>query len=298
MLQLKLNSFRIRSNVAAFDYDHTLVKPKSGGTFPKDVDDWMFLQESVPIVLEQLYKKGYALVIFTNQTKDWKIKQIENVLTSLNLPIMAVIATTKETQKPSTAMYDTYLKSDKLKLSECFFVGDALGRPNDWSDTDKQFAEAIGFQVKTPEELFVPETKGTNSSQEIVVLIGYPGSGKSHFANCFYGINKNYVVLHGDQYKTSTKMISVAKPLIESGKSIVFDATNPTIEKRKEYINLAKKYNLFIRCIHITTSMEESLLRNNSRPSEQIVPKIAYYVYKKKFEEPTMSEGFNHLTSL
>lgn len=76
-------------------------------------------------------------------------------------------------------------------------------------------------------------------------------------------------------------MIKAAKPLIKIGKSIVFDATNPSKEKRGEYIKLAKEYNIKIRCIHISTSMDEALFRNNQRPKEHIVPKIVYYIYRK-----------------
>ena len=49
------NKFEIREKVAAFDYDHTLVKPKSGVTFSKNVNDWVWLRDNVPNVLKKLY---------------------------------------------------------------------------------------------------------------------------------------------------------------------------------------------------------------------------------------------------
>jgi bifunctional polynucleotide phosphatase/kinase len=307
IIQLKLNKFRLRSKIASFDYDWTLVKPKSGGTFPKNEDDWQWLQTSVPKILEEYYKKGFCIIVFTNQTKDWKITQVEKALNTLNLPILILIATDKENHKPSTNMYDQFVKNDKIKLKSSFFVGDALGRPNDWSNTDKLFAESIGFPIKTPEEIFPFDVHNTNNGkekldisnvQELVVLVGYPGSGKSHFSTCYFGENDKYVILHGDDLKTSTKMIKAARPLIKNGKSIIFDATNPSKEKRKEYIDIAKELQLSIRCIHISTSFEESLYRNNQRPKEQIVPKIVYYIYRKKFEIPTKDEGFNSIITL
>lgn len=36
----KLNNYRFRQKMAIFDYDWTLVKPKSNGTFSKDENDW------------------------------------------------------------------------------------------------------------------------------------------------------------------------------------------------------------------------------------------------------------------
>ena len=91
-------------------------------------------------------------------------------------------------------------------------------------------------------------------------------------------------------------MIKKAKPFLHEGKSIIFDATNPTKKKREEYINLAKEHKIPVRCIYVSTSFEESLYRNNQRKKEDIIPKIAYYVYRKKFEIPQETEGFSLIT--
>lgn len=52
--------------IAAFDLDHTIIKPKSGNKFPKDSDDWVLL-DSVSKKINELYNNGYKIVIFTNQ---------------------------------------------------------------------------------------------------------------------------------------------------------------------------------------------------------------------------------------
>ena len=213
---------------------------------------------------------------------------------------MVLIANDKQNMKPATNMYDQFVKNNKIKSSASFFVGDALGRPNDWSNTDKLFAEAIGLPIKTPEEVFSfdKHVQQSRKAQEIVVLVGYPGSGKTQFATCLFGQNDRYAILHGDELKTSVKIIKAAKPLLQNGLSVVIDATNPSKEKRNEYIDLAKDFKVAIRCIHINTSMEESLFRNNQRSKDKIVPKIVYNVYRKKFEQPTSEEGFDHVTIL
>ena len=82
---------------------------------------------------------------------------------------------------------------------------------------------------------------------------------------------------------------------ILQSKSIVFDATHSSIKKRKEFIDLGKKYNYEVKCIHITTSLDISYKRNKSRCDEKQVPKIAYSVYKKYYEEPIEEEGFTLL---
>lgn len=57
-------------------------------------------------------------------------------------------------------------------------MGDALGREDDWSDVDKQFAE--------------------NINKEIIVMVGYPRIGKTTISENF---NKDkYVVISDDKY--------------------------------------------------------------------------------------------------
>ena len=66
----------------------------------------------------------------------------------------------------------------------------------------------------------------------------------------------------------------------------------PSKKKRKEYIDLAKEYDIPVKCIYLSTSMEESLYRNNQRDQDKIIPKIAYYMFRKHFETPDENEGF------
>ena len=54
-----------RAKIAAFDLDHTLIKPKSGRKFPKDYDDWVLL-DGVKKKLTDLYEDDFKIVVFTN----------------------------------------------------------------------------------------------------------------------------------------------------------------------------------------------------------------------------------------
>jgi predicted kinase len=59
------------------------------------------------------------------------------------------------------------------------------------------------------------------------------------------------------------------------------------------FIDFAKKHiNYKIKCIHVNTSLLESQKRNKMREEEAQVPLIAYSVYNKYFEEPSVLEGF------
>ena len=146
MIQIYLiNSPKVTDKIAGFDYDWILVHPKDGKIFPKDVNDWVWMFENIQEILKDYYDKGYTIVIFTNQSKVWKLEQLQESLKTLQIPLFIVCAyaSSKEDKKyykPNTLMFRELIKGEyNKKLS--FFVGDALGRPSDFSDSDKVFAE-------------------------------------------------------------------------------------------------------------------------------------------------------------
>lgn len=299
---VKIGKFRLRQKIAIFDYDWTLVKPKSNGTFSKNIEDWIWLTKKVPEVLLSYYEKGYCIIIISNQTRltEMKVKQITNVLTTLSIPCMIAVASDDEYKKPKRAMFDLIVGDKKVDMNKSVFVGDALGRQGDWSDTDKLFANNIGFKkILSPDDLFSSnEVKTTvikeNKETEVIIMVGYPGSGKSTIASSFD--NTKYKVISGDEFLTSKKMIAEAEKHISKGVSIIFDSTNPSIEKRKEYIDFANKHSLSVRCIVLTTDITESMFRNNTR--QKVIPKITYYVFRKKYIVPTIDEGFSEIITI
>lgn len=293
-----INNAVIREKMIAFDYDWTIVCPTNGKTFPSSVSDWQWLYPTIPEKIKRYYNDGYMIVIFTNQSKTWKCEQIQHVAELLETPIFVIIATEKCDYKPNQVLFNVLCDPAIINKEVSFFVGDALGRKTDFSDSDKQFANAIGIPCFSPESVFDNQDKPIelpiiqlSDQPEIIIMVGYPGSGKSTIAKNICE-NKNYIHICGDVYKTSSKMIKASIEHILQKKSIVFDATNSSIKKRKEYIELANKYKYNVKCIHVSTSLEESFRRNKSRISDQQVPKIAYSIYSKHYEKPTEDEGF------
>jgi len=319
-----LHAPRFRQKMAAFDYDWTLVRPQSGGTFARNREDWRWMQPGVPTSLKAFYDAGYFIVIFTNQTKAFKREQVLKVLGDLKIPMAVCIGVEKADQKPGVAMMDALTAriagAKEWKLSASFFVGDAMGRRGDWSDVDKVFAETVGFgKIRVPEDLFKPAAAvaapkaaaapaGASTSaaaaaaaapplpealsvappgqREVVIMIGFPGSGKSTIATGLFGADARYEVLHGDHYKTPKKLAQAASAALAAGKSPVVDATNPSREKRAVYIALAREAGVPARCVHVATSREDAYERNRARPAEKVVPRIAYAVYNKHFVAP------------
>jgi tRNA uridine 5-carbamoylmethylation protein Kti12 len=122
-------------------------------------------------------------------------------------------------------------------------------------------------------------------------MIGYPGSGKTTICKDVFE-KHNYHIVSGDILKSSSKMIKDAIKYLN--KSIVFDSTAGTKEKRLEFIQFAQKYNLPVRAIWVQTPMDISMERNKQRAliSGSKIPDVVYYVYRKNFEEPDEEEGF------
>jgi len=298
-----INNAQLKAKIASFDYDHTLVCPKDGKTFPSNVEDWIWLYPNIPDQLKRLNDGGFSVVIFTNQSKEWKVTQIQTVAKSLEIPIFVVVAREKCDYKPNPILYDVLVGSAKVDKAQSFFVGDALGRKGDWANSDKVFAQNIGVKCHSPEEFFhvkqeqeqepvIIPTLNLSDSKQVIIMVGYPGSGKSSVAKHICQ-DERFVLIQGDVYKTLQKMIKAALPSIQEGKSIVFDATNSSTKKRSEYIEFAKKHDYDVLCIHVSTPLEEAYKRNKLRDDTKQVPKIAYSVYTKHYNAPNVDEGFD-----
>jgi bifunctional polynucleotide phosphatase/kinase len=295
-----INNAQLNAKIAAFDYDHTLVCPKDGKTFPSNVEDWIWLYPNIPDQLKRYNDDGFSVVIFTNQSKEWKVTQIQTVAKSLEIPIFVVIAREKCDYKPNPVLYDVLVGDHAFDKAQSFFVGDALGRKGDYANSDKVFAQNIGLKCHSPEEFFGAKQEqkvvdipalNLSDSKQVVIMVGYPGSGKSSIAKHICQ-DENFVLIQGDVYKTSAKMIKAALPSIQDGKSIIFDATNSSIKKRSEYIEFAKKHDYAIVCIYVSTSLDEAYKRNMLRDYDKQVPKIAYTIYRKNLNIPSKEEGF------
>ena len=188
-----MNNAVHREKMASFDYDWTLVSPKGGRTFPTNIDDWEWLYPSIPDKIKDYYASGFMIVIFTNQSKLWKHEQIKNVMKSLEIPVFIVVATDKCEYKPNASLLHELIGNNKIKKDKSFFIGDAIGRQHDYSDSDKVFAENIGIPCYCPEQIFhtateivaIPPIPLTDEKQ-LIIMMGYPGSGKSTIAKKIY----------------------------------------------------------------------------------------------------------------
>ena len=296
-LTIQLKQSR-RTKFAIFDFDGTIAKPQAGRQFPKDAADWQYTRASVPSVLQK-FGKTHHVVIVTDQTKSWKVDQIKAVMTDLQIEhITAVIGF--QTHKPDTTHFLKVFP--KFKPENAFYVGDAAGRKGDWSDVDKKFAENLNVEFIVPESIFpldeikAPKLK-PSAKKEVVIMVGYPASGKSTIARDVFEA-AGYHIVSGDKFKSIPAMIADAKTVIAK-QSVVFDSTAGTKAKRKEYVDFAHKLNLPVRVVWVQTPIDVAMERNKQRGAEggPKIPAVAYYLYRKHFEPPQEEEGFKLVTA-
>ena len=278
-----------------FDFIWTIVKPKEGRKIPLHKDDWMWLRSSVPIILQEISKK-YQIVFLVDISPHQKfmIDMIQNVCFLLELNIIVLIANQKNYHKPNTALFESVFSS--VDTSESYVIAN-IGGSRILEGVDKDFASNIGVEFKTPEDIFpfdeIKEIKGIYEdkiNKEIVIMVGMPGSGKSTF--CQNNLT-NYHLICGDTYKTQQKMIQQAEKYIKT-KSVIFDGTNGTIQKRKLYVDFAKNNHLHVKCIWINRPVEMAYEQIKRRKVEggHYIPQRILTDYSEKFEIPSEEEGF------
>ena len=81
-----------------------------------------------------------------------------------------------------------------------------------------------------------------SSSQELIVCVGFPASGKSTYTRHVFEAN-GYVRINQDTLKNKEACIRACKKALSEGKSAVIDNTNPSPDVRKEYTSIAKGKN-------------------------------------------------------
>jgi predicted kinase len=130
--------------------------------------------------------------------------------------------------------------------------------------------------------------------QTIYIMIGYPASGKSGTSALLKQANPNLVVLDGDTLKTKEKVQRELRKALDGGFSVLIDACHTSLSRRQPIIAEAKARGLEIYAFWITTPFETCMIRNKIREEQtgKKVPKVAFYMHRKDYVEPTLEEGF------
>jgi bifunctional polynucleotide phosphatase/kinase len=211
-----------------------------------------------------------------------------------------------------------------IEYEHSFYCGDAAGRigyttlagrEKDFSCSDRKFAFNIGIRFFTPEQWLVGKPPASHFGwegfgpedleklataqhpagasyhaphQELVIMVGWPGSGKSTFYEQHLKPH-GYIHANRDTLKTLDKVCAVAKDSLAAGKSVCVDNTSPEAATRAMYIKLAHQFKVPARIFHIQTNRATAWHLNLVRAQlglAERVSSVAYNIYQGKFEEP------------
>lgn len=312
------------ADIIMFDLDDTIIK------FDLKSETYKLVYNNTIKKLAELSKNN-TMIIISNQKQIRKpellnifmkkIAELSKELCRNKIFVDIYVSTTDGLyRKPNTGMIEIVRMKHTGKLK--YYCGDALGRIGDFNDTDFKFGLNLGINVCSPEEIFLNEKRGKYvvhypilnkymysfnyipCNQEMVIMVGYPGSGKSSISNDIFGIGFvkeiYYKIINRDNLKSIDKCIKETVSSINNGMNIIIDNTNPTTKSRKIFIDIAKKYNYSVTVVEVLTSYEESMHNNYYRHikyKKELIPEIAYRIYKSTYDKPTMSEGINKILS-
>lgn len=261
-------------------------------------------------------------------------KKLKNIVQKIGVPMQIFIATGNSIyRKPAPGMWQKlqeYNDSVIIDKESSFYVGDAAGRIKNWAPgkkkdhslADRLLALNIGLKFYTPEEHFRGHGQAqymmpgfnptdlsnkeictgasiTSSNQEVILMVGCPGSGKSHFVRNHLS---DYECVNRDSLGSWQKCINAMEKHLTEKRSVVVDNTNPDSTSRQRYIEVAKRYNASVRCFIMSISVDHAKHNNKFReltdPSHAKISEIIINSYMKNYQLPTMEEGFTEIVHI
>jgi len=267
-------------------------------------------------------------------------EKAENIGRKVGVPLTIIISTAERGffRKPRPGIWywlrNVANNECVIDVENSFYCGDAAGRKAGWIDkrkkdfscSDRLFAANLDLTFYTPEEYFMghkatklfdfpgfdprqasskallePQTESlVADAQEMVMMVGIQGSGKSHLSQLLE--EKGYIVASNDRSGGKDKTLKICRDAIVAGKSVVVDNTHRDKESRKDYIFVARQNNIHVRCFRMTTDHDHArhnnIYRELTDPQHVRINEMLFNSYRSKFEEPDTKEGFSKIVKV
>lgn len=138
---------------------------------------------------------------------------------------------------------------------------------------------------------------GSDRTPELVILIGLPGAGKTSYYRAHYAGTHVHVsrdLLRGRRDPQARQMEAVAAALA-MGRSVVVDNVNAGVADRHAVIAAGRAHGARIVGYVLATEKATCLGRNRERRGDERVPAVAIHAAAKRWQAPTLAEGFDAL---
>lgn len=197
------------------DLDGTIITTKSGKKFARDANDWKWTFDTVVDCITKFNSPDTAVFIVSNQKglrgkrsageAAFKTK-LASVFTEIP-PCLVFVPTESDVfRKPSPLIFERWIAQYCTATCHVMYVGDAAGRPGDFSDSDRAFAHNIALRLrndsnlvpgftgkisfKTPEEFFAGRARARFT---------WSGFNPQAYLDLFRDFNPPVVVLPTDR---------------------------------------------------------------------------------------------------
>ncbi len=171
-------------------------------------------------------------------------------------------------------------------------------------DDDARRALATHFLAE------VPSARGSRSTRgELVVILGMPASGKSTLAEDY--VARGYARFNRDERGGTLRELARAVDVAVAGGAhhVVVDNTYASRASRAPLVAIARRHELAIRCIAVTTPLEQAqvhacarMLERHGRllePAELVatgnIPPNAQFKFRREYEPPSPDEGWTSI---
>ena len=128
---------------------------------------------------------------------------------------------------------------------------------------------------------------------EAVIFVGIQASGKSSFyRERFFD---THLRINLDMLKTRHREWVLLRACIEAKQPFVVDNTNPSIEERARYIEIARSGDFRLVGYYFRSPPKEALTRNARRTGKARIPEKGILGTHKRLRVPRLVEGFDEL---
>jgi predicted kinase len=128
---------------------------------------------------------------------------------------------------------------------------------------------------------------------EAVVFVDIQASGKSSFYRARFF--DTHLRINLDMLKTRHREQLLLRACIEAKQPFVVDNTNPSVEERARYIELARSGGFRVVGYYFRSQPKEALTRNNQWTGKARIPEKGILGTYKRLRMPTTEEGFDEL---
>jgi predicted kinase len=132
---------------------------------------------------------------------------------------------------------------------------------------------------------------------ELIVFVGLQASGKSTFFRERFAATHEHVSkdLFRNNRNRNSRQGELVEAALRSGRPVVVDNTNPTVEDRRPLVELGRRFGARVVGYHFESGVRECLSRNARREGKARVPDVAIFATAKRLAPPSRPEGFDEI---